>query len=523
MEPAGTATFPSPPRLGFLVRLRPDGEASRVALMGGARRPCSGGSGCINAQGLTTADHVALGPGGLIAVGGNSYSSDMRLSANALQNSPGGVLHVLDSSGRPLVATYLGGGPTRFNNFPIGNSWVTSLAFDSEGMLYVGGTSTGVRPPTTPGALQSTRTPAVGDEPAGYIYRIDPRTAEVAFTTLLGGEQSAVVGLLPRASGLLVAAAVDARFPTTAGEFSRGPDALVEIAADGTSVLRSARLPTGLAGRLVKGAAGRVFMVNYDPDSNRPDKCAFCRIGATRNNISAFDEAEGNGPVLMGIGKPEGGPVKQIVAPGEAVSLFGIGIGPNEPAVSQTTEGRIGTNLRGVSVLFDGFAAPILYADFEQINAMVPFALAGHERTTLTLVHNDRIVLERPLRIVSADPAFLGPCRNPDGSPNTPERPASPQTEISCLITGLGDMRPRPWDGNIAQEGTWPVEPVTVGIGVRDVGVDVPWFGQAPAMPAGIVKMNVRLPEQDYPTAVYHQLSVTAGTRTARTAVYIQH
>ncbi len=64
------------------------------------------------------------------------------------------------------------------------------------------------------------------------------------------------------------------------------------------------------------------------------------------------------------------------IAPGQIVTLFGKGLGP-EQGVAYTlgNDGRLGTSLAGTRVLFDGVAAPLLYAQAEQVNAIVPFGM----------------------------------------------------------------------------------------------------------------------------------------------------
>jgi hypothetical protein len=60
------------------------------------------------------------------------------------------------------------------------------------------------------------------------------------------------------------------------------------------------------------------------------------------------------------------------VAPGEIVTLFGLELGPAELAgLTLTPQGRVATAAGGVRVLFDGVAAPMLYASSRQTAAIV--------------------------------------------------------------------------------------------------------------------------------------------------------
>ena len=70
------------------------------------------------------------------------------------------------------------------------------------------------------------------------------------------------------------------------------------------------------------------------------------------------------------------------VAPGEIVTLFGTGIGPFAGTRLQLEPtGLVATSLGGGRVLFDGVAAPMVYASPNQVNAVVPYAVAGRTST----------------------------------------------------------------------------------------------------------------------------------------------
>ena len=79
------------------------------------------------------------------------------------------------------------------------------------------------------------------------------------------------------------------------------------------------------------------------------------------------------------------------VSPGEVVTLFGTDLGPPSGAGARPdTSGQIGTNLAGVRVLFDGIAAPILYAQSYQVNAVVPFSIAPKNNVQVQVEYNGR-------------------------------------------------------------------------------------------------------------------------------------
>ena len=65
------------------------------------------------------------------------------------------------------------------------------------------------------------------------------------------------------------------------------------------------------------------------------------------------------------------------VAPGEMISIFGIGIGPSEGASWQFVNGVAQTTLAGTQVLFNNTPAPLIYVSAQQINAIVPYEVAS--------------------------------------------------------------------------------------------------------------------------------------------------
>ncbi len=74
------------------------------------------------------------------------------------------------------------------------------------------------------------------------------------------------------------------------------------------------------------------------------------------------------------------------MAPGEIISVFGAGLGPaNGVGAVVDSQGRIPTTLASVTLTFDGVPAPILYAQANQINAIVPFEVSGKQTTQLQL------------------------------------------------------------------------------------------------------------------------------------------
>jgi hypothetical protein len=84
------------------------------------------------------------------------------------------------------------------------------------------------------------------------------------------------------------------------------------------------------------------------------------------------------GPLITSIVNAASLSQPDYISPGEIVSIFGLSIGPKEPASYQlNASGDVPSELNGLQVLINGIAAPILYASQNQINAVVPFSVTN--------------------------------------------------------------------------------------------------------------------------------------------------
>jgi uncharacterized protein (TIGR03437 family) len=146
-----------------------------------------------------------------------------------------------------------------------------------------------------------------------------------------------------------------------------------------------------------------------------------------------------------------------ILAPGQLVSLFGRGIGPELAVSGQPQGGSFPRSLGGVSVTFDGVAAPILYASSIQLNVQVPYEIAGSASVTMKLQPPIKTAASSAeFAVVPSHPSvflqaaeFAG-CNdvttsslppvalNTDGSLNSCSNPTAPRTNVRIFLNGLG-------------------------------------------------------------------------------------
>lgn len=200
-----------------------------------------------------------------------------------------------------------------------------------------------------------------------------------------------------------------------------------------------------------------------------------------------------------------------FVAPGQMVTLFGEGLGPHSPAPAQwNPDGTLANSLAGVQVLFDGIPAPMLYAQYNQVNCIVPFEIAANKTTSVVLQYagtqTGPLVFHVARSVANMFTKDYAPgadviAINQDGSLNSADHAAPRGSVVSLFATGLGQTNPPLQDGQIVP-GAAPATPgisvyfwySTSGSGAK-VAADILYQGAAPGGVAGVYQLNVRIPD----------------------------
>jgi uncharacterized protein (TIGR03437 family) len=181
------------------------------------------------------------------------------------------------------------------------------------------------------------------------------------------------------------------------------------------------------------------------------------------------------------------------VAPSEIVVLYPGHAGPPEMIpwaldaahMSQYSVDSLG----GTRVLFDGKAAPIVYAKSGQICAIVPYAVSGKRSTEVVVEYEGRRSSPVDVPVVASIPALFtldasgsgqAAMLNETGCCNSLRNPAMRGTVVSLYATGDGSPLP----GAKGLAGPLPVK-VTVG----GIPAQVVWTGNV-----GVLQVNVRIP-----------------------------
>jgi uncharacterized protein (TIGR03437 family) len=198
------------------------------------------------------------------------------------------------------------------------------------------------------------------------------------------------------------------------------------------------------------------------------------------------------------------------VSPGEIVTLFGAVIGPATPAYATTdpSTGKLATTIGGVQVLFNGVAAPMIYASGTQVSAVVPYEMAPVARPSVWIGYANRTSNVFQLTSATTAPALFtgnasgtgpGAILNEDNSVNGPGNRAPKGSIVQVFLTGEGQTSPPSVTGAITT-ATLPPPQVTaapllaIGVTINGQPALYVYAGEAPGLVAGMLQLNVRIP-----------------------------
>ncbi|MBY0507630.1 MAG: hypothetical protein K2X03_27195 [Bryobacteraceae bacterium] len=207
------------------------------------------------------------------------------------------------------------------------------------------------------------------------------------------------------------------------------------------------------------------------------------------------------------------------LSPGMLFSVFGTNLGPVDGVAGTIAQGRFTTSAGNVRVLLDGIPAPVLFANATQINAAVPYQLAGRAFAQMTVEYNGVVSNSVAPRLVDTAPGIFttngrqAAALNSDGSVNSAANPAAAGSIVVLFLTGEGITTPGGVDGELvpATNLRRPVAPVQVRVnGAAIPAADVLYAGSAPTLVAGLMQINFRLPAGT-PASAATSVEVVAG------------
>jgi uncharacterized protein (TIGR03437 family) len=226
------------------------------------------------------------------------------------------------------------------------------------------------------------------------------------------------------------------------------------------------------------------------------------------------------------------------VSPGEIVTLWGAGIGSTIPAYATTdpSTGKLATTIGGVQVLFNGIAAPMIYAGSNQISAVVPYEMAPAPNPAVWIKYSGETSTAFQLTSAATAPGLFtqnasgsgpGSILNQDNSMNGPGNPAAKGSTVMVYLTGEGQTNPPGVTGAITtatlpapQVTPEPVQPIQVFIG--GVSAFYTYAGEAPGLAAGLMQLNVQIPPTAPSGALSIQVSIGGNVSQSGVTVSVQ-
>jgi uncharacterized protein (TIGR03437 family) len=223
------------------------------------------------------------------------------------------------------------------------------------------------------------------------------------------------------------------------------------------------------------------------------------------------------------------------LVPGELVTIFGSNFGPAALAAGASVDGRYPNDLAGTRVLINGVAAPIIYTAAGQVSAVVPFGVVPESRADVVIEYQGKRSPPVSIYVAASAPGLFtldssgtGPAAvlNIDAvtgavSVNSPQNPAARGGYLVACLTGAGQTVPPSVDGVVADSVGKLALPVEAGLDNFGRGnpcedrfycqpVEVLYAGPAPGIVAGVIQVNMRVP--DTPSASgTHALGVSVG------------
>jgi uncharacterized protein (TIGR03437 family) len=501
--------------VGFLVKMTPDGTVLYSSYFGGTL-----GSSGVNG--------IATDQSGNVYVTGFTEASDFPTTPG-LPASPviGGSAPVyglfaakLDSTGQKILYSTVIAGAAEcascFLNVP--KTVGAGIAIDGAGnALVVGSTNTDL--PVTPTG---------GSGPAAFVFKINAAGNQLVYFTYVGS--SVGNSTTPDAAPSRPIAADASGNAYVAGS-TNGPGFVTKLSPSGAAVWTTplVTLETAMANAISLDSSDNVWLTggNFVDELSADgsgflyaepfpagaagqdiavDQSGVVHFAGSIGLISTLTPTQPLGPRVLSIVNAASGELSGTVAPGEIVSIYGLGMGPTTPVTATPANGLFPTSLGGVQVLVNGTPIPLLYVSASQINAEMPLGIASGGLTNgivlLQVMNNSMPLPDFRLAVVGSNLAVFENSGsmaviNQDGTLNKMANPAKLGTVVTIWATGFGTTD-SPVDGTVATAANnfCNTCQLTLSNNGTSITETVQYAGLSPGLIDGVMQINFLIPTQ---------------------------
>jgi uncharacterized protein (TIGR03437 family) len=227
-------------------------------------------------------------------------------------------------------------------------------------------------------------------------------------------------------------------------------------------------------------------------------------------------------PVITGITNNASGATGAI-SPGEIISIYGTPANPIGPALPAQLDGttcpspctQVPIQMGGVQVKFlpGGQMAPMLFVSQGQINAVVPYGVAGQAGLSVEVLYLGQSSNAFPISQTPTAPGLYTANVSGAGQAaviqyddkgnyqgyNLPATPAKAGWTLVLYLTGEGNVSPQPASGavtvyNANANPPVPVPLVAPHVLIGNQPATVSFYGEAPGLVSGVLQINVLVP-----------------------------
>jgi uncharacterized protein (TIGR03437 family) len=542
-------SVPAANGIGFLVKLAPDGTVVYSSYFGGTlgNSGISGiatdASGNVYVTGFTDASDFPTTPG----------LPASPVSGNGRDPSYGVFAAKISSTGQKvLYSSVIAGAQDGTACMGVPKTVGLGIAIDGAGNALVAGTT------------NCTDLPAATDGtsgPGAFVFKINAAGDAVVYFTYLGAAENATIsqaGSVTLGARPIAADAAGDAFIAgyTYGIAGAKPQTFaVELSPGGVAVW-TATLGSSAgswANAIALDSSGNVWLTGTNgtiPAPGEPfveqltspqavlpysaqfpvgeagqdiaiDPSGMVHFAGSIGLISTLAPTQALSPRALSIVSAASGQLTGTIAPGEIISIYGLGMGPTTPTAATPENGLFPTSLGGVQVFVNGNPIPLLYVSASQINAEIPSSIASGgltngiaivqvvyaltewdpvQQITFTQALPDfRLAIVGFEFAVFENPGGSMAVINQDGTLNKIANPAPPGSVVSIWATGFGATAP-PADGAVATAANnyCSACQITLKNGHNSITETVEYAGTSPGLIDGLMQINFLIPT-DFP------------------------